>query len=173
MTTSGFLPAPIDLPDGAVIRDAVVDDVSAILGLIRELAEYEREPEAVRIDDDRLRDDLFGADHYANAIVVERDGVVVGTAVWFPIYSTWEGRSAHLEDLYVQPKYRGSGYGRALLAGLARIGRERGWARLQWVALDWNEPAINFYRAIGATTVDGWTTFRLTEETIASVAELD
>lgn len=172
MSTAIFLPAPITLADGAVIRDARSEDVPAILGLIRELAEYEREPDAVRIDADQLRDDLFGDDHYANALVVERDGDVVGTAVWFPIYSTWEGRSAHLEDLYVQPRYRGTGYGRALLSALAAIGVAKGWARLEWVALDWNEPAIAFYRALGAGTVDGWTTFRLTGDALREVADL-
>lgn len=172
VTTADYLPAPIELPDGAVIRDARIDDVPAILGLIHELAVYEREPDAVRVTVDQLREDLFAADHYANAIVLEHDGVVVGTAVWFPIYSTWEGRSGYLEDLYVQPASRGAGYGRALLSALAGIGVARGWARLQWVALDWNEPAINFYRALGAETVDGWTTFRLTGEALAAVADL-
>lgn len=172
MTTATFLPAPIDLADGAVIRDATVDDVPAIRGLIHELAVYEREPDAVKVTVEQLREDLFGDDHYANAIVVERDSVVVGTAVWFPIYSTWEGRSGYLEDLYVQPAFRGSGYGRALLSALAAIGVARGWVRLQWVALDWNEPAINFYRALGADTVDGWTTFRLTGDALRQVAEL-
>lgn len=172
MTTATQLPAPITLADGATIRDARPEDVPAILGLIHELAVYEREPDAVQVSVAQLRDDLFADDHYANAIVVERAGAVAGIAVWYPIYSTWEGRSAYLEDLYVQPAFRGSGYGRALLSALAAIGVARGWARLQWVALDWNTPAIDFYRALGANTVDGWTTFRLTGDALQRVAEL-
>jgi ribosomal protein S18 acetylase RimI-like enzyme len=159
------------------IRDARPGDVPAILGLIRDLAAYEREPDAVRNTEQQLHRSLFGDDPHVFAHVVE-DTLpgedrprVVGIAVWFLSYSTWEGtHGIHLEDLYVHPRARGAGHGKALLCNLARIAVERGYARLEWSVLDWNEPAIGFYDSLGAGTMDGWTVRRLDGKALADVA---
>jgi GNAT superfamily N-acetyltransferase len=146
-----------------MIRAAVAEDVPAILGLIRELAIYEREPDAVVATESGLSDALFGPDAFANCHVAELDGSVVGFALWFRNFSTWLGRPGiYLEDLFVQPEHRGSGLGKALLTTLIDIARERGYGRVEWSVLDRNEPAIGFYRAIGATPNDEWTVWRLT-----------
>ncbi|MGJ9401907.1 N-acetyltransferase family protein [Arthrobacter sp. KK5.5] len=156
------------------IRDARPDDVPAILGLIRDLAAYEREPDAVRNTEDRLHLSLFGDQPRVFAHVVEdtlpggTDLCVVGTAIWFLNYSTWEGtHGIHLEDLYVHPGVRGAGHGKRLLRNLARIAVERGYSRLEWSVLDWNEPAIGFYDALGAGSMDGWTVRRLDGQALA------
>jgi ribosomal protein S18 acetylase RimI-like enzyme len=150
------------------IRDARPGDVPAILGLIRDLAAYEREPDAVKNTEDLLHTHLFGPHARVSAHVVEdvlpgADAPsVVGTAIWFLSYSTWEGvHGIHLEDLYVHPGARGAGHGKAMLRNLARIAVERGYARVEWSVLDWNEPAIGFYDALGASSMDGWTVRRL------------
>ncbi len=145
-----------------MIREAVPEDVPAILGLIRELATYEREPDAVTATEALLHEALFGADPKAFCHVAEADGAVVGMALWFLNFSTWLGRHGlYLEDLYVRPAYRGRGLGRDLLATLARIAVERGYQRVEWVVLDWNEPAHAFYRSLGAEPMDEWTVWRL------------
>jgi GNAT superfamily N-acetyltransferase len=145
-----------------VIRAAVPGDVPEILGLIRELAAYEREPDAVVATEDRLRTALFGDSPAVFCQVAEDSGEVVGFALWFVNFSTWLGRHGlYLEDLYVRPTHRGSGLGRALLETLVGIAKERGYGRVEWAVLDWNEPAQGFYRTLGAEPMDEWTVWRL------------
>ena len=155
----------------SLIRPAQPHDAAAILRLIHELALFEREPDAVKNTEAELSSHLFGPEPRVHAHVVEQDGEVLGFALWFLTYSTWEGtHGIHLEDLYVKPDRRGSGAGRALLTELARIARDRGYARVEWSVLDWNEPAIGFYTRIGATPMDGWTTYRLAGRALESLA---
>jgi GNAT superfamily N-acetyltransferase len=146
-----------------MVREARPGDVSAILGLIRELAEYEREPDAVVATEADLHEALFGADAVASCHVAEIDTEVVGFALWFRNFSTWLGKPGiYLEDLYVKPSARASGLGKALLMTLVDIACERGYGRVEWWVLDWNEPAIGFYRSLGAEPMDDWTVWRLT-----------
>jgi GNAT superfamily N-acetyltransferase len=157
-----------------VIRPARPGDVAAIYRLVRELAEYERSLEQVVASQDDLRRALFGERPAVFAHVAEHDGAVAGFALWFLNYSTWTGRHGiYLEDLYVTPELRGHGYGRALLAELARICVERGYARFEWAVLDWNAPAIGFYRALGAAAMDEWTVQRLAGPALDALAGRD
>lgn len=145
-----------------MIRPARPGDVPTILALIRELAEYEQAPEQVEATEDSLRDALFGADPAVFCHTAEHNGEVGGFALWFLNFSTWTGRHGiYVEDLYVRPHQRGHGYGRALLRELARIATDRGYGRMEWWVLDWNEPAHRFYARIGATAMDEWTVWRL------------
>ncbi|HMC38693.1 MAG TPA: GNAT family N-acetyltransferase [Acidimicrobiales bacterium] len=145
-----------------MIREARADDVPDLLRLIRGLAEYEREPDAVVATEESLTKALFGPGAIVHALVAEADGRVVGMALWFLAFSTWTGRhSLYLEDLFVEPEQRGGGLGRALMETLAGRAVEQGCARMDWSVLDWNEPSIGFYRSLGATPLDGWTTWRL------------
>lgn len=154
------------------LRPATEADLDTIIELIRALAEYEREPDAVRLDRADLGRHLFGPRPYAEVILAETEaGASAGFALFFHNFSTWEGKPGiYLEDLFVRPEFRGQGYGKALLAELARLAVERGCARLEWAVLDWNEPAIQFYRALGAVPLDEWTTYRLTGEALARLA---
>jgi len=154
------------------VRFAGPGDLDVIIELIRALAEYEREPDAVRLERDLLEQHLFGPRPYAEVLLAEDEVGVQGFALFFHNFSTWEGRPGiYLEDLFVRPEARGRGYGRALLARLAALAVERGCARLEWAVLDWNEPAIGFYRALGAVAMDEWTTYRLTGEALARLAD--
>ena len=154
-----------------MIRPATVADVSTIAELIRALATYENLSESVVLDEDRLREHLFGALRYAEVLVAEEDGGVVGFALFFHNYSTFLGRPGlYLEDLFVRPEYRRRGHGRALLTAVARLAHERGCGRLEWSVLDWNEPAISFYRSLGAVPLEEWTTFRLTADALEGIA---
>ncbi len=154
-----------------VIRVAEVADASTILCLIRELAEYERAPNDVVATEDQLRDVLFGAHPAAEVLLGEENGEAVCFAVFFHNFSTWMGRRGlYLEDLFVRPGVRGKGYGRALLVRLAQIAHERDCGRMEWAVLDWNEPAIQFYRKLGALPNEEWTIFRLTRDGIAQLA---
>lgn len=133
--------------------------------MVSELAEYENARHEAQATEAQLHAALFGAHPAAFAHIAERDGEAVGFAVWFLNFSTWRGvHGIYLEDLYVRPRHRGGGYGRALLAELARICVDRGYQRLEWSVLDWNEPSIGFYRSLDAVSMDEWTTFRLTDE---------
>ncbi|WP_104179586.1 GNAT family N-acetyltransferase [Arthrobacter sp. B0490] len=155
------------------IRAARPADVPVILQLIHDLALYEREPDAVKNTVASLQDALFGKKPTIYAHVAEAGGQVQGFALWFLNYSTWEGvNGIYLEDLYVRPEARGAGHGKALLANLARIAAERGYARVEWSVLDWNEPSIRFYEQLGARPQSGWSTFRLTGGALAEVAAL-
>ncbi|GAA1070499.1 GNAT family N-acetyltransferase [Nocardiopsis composta] len=145
-----------------MIRPARPDDVPAVLRLIRDLAVYEREPDAVQTTEEDLAQALFGENPAVFAHIAEDAGEPVGFALWFVNFSTWTGRHGiYLEDLFVRPEMRGRGYGRALLTELARICVQRGYRRLEWSVLDWNEPSIEFYRSLGAVPMDEWTVYRL------------
>lgn len=145
-----------------VIRDARPGDVPDLLRLIRVLADYEREPDAVKATEEMLAGSLFGPDPKARAHVAEKDGHVVGMALWFLSYSTWTGRPGlYLEDLVVDPEHRGRGVGRALMSALRDRASELGCARMEWSVLDWNEPAMRFYRSLGAVPMEEWTTWRI------------
>ncbi|MFJ6279004.1 GNAT family N-acetyltransferase [Arthrobacter subterraneus] len=153
------------------IREARRDDVPIILQLIHDLAVYEKEPDAVRNTPEGLEEALFGSHPRIFAHVAEDDGGVQGFALWFLNYSTWEGvHGIYLEDLYVRPEARGAGYGKALLQTLAGIAAERGYARVEWSVLNWNEPSIQFYRSLGALPQEEWTTFRLSGAPLAGFA---
>jgi GNAT superfamily N-acetyltransferase len=156
----------------AEIRPATAGDVPAMVALVRELAAYERAEEAVQLTPELLEAALFGASPAVFAHVAETGGEVAGFALWFVSFSTWLGRhGVYLEDLYVRPEHRGQGLGKALLAALARVCVERGYGRLEWSVLDWNTPAVEFYRANGATAQDEWTVFRLTGDPLRALAE--
>lgn len=133
-----------------------------VVALIRELATYEREPAAVVATDDLLSAALFGDSPAVFCHVAEVGGEVVGFALWFLNFSTWLGRhGVYLEDLYVRPSHRGQGLGKALLLSLVDVARERGYGRVEWAVLDWNTPAQDFYRSLGAVPMDDWTVWRL------------
>ncbi|MDT0399764.1 MULTISPECIES: GNAT family N-acetyltransferase [Streptomyces] len=156
-----------------MIREATVHDVPEIRAMIRELAAFEKAAGQARATEGQLRAALFGEDPAASVLIAEDDGTggVVGFALWFPRFSTWTGtRGMHLEDLYVRPGTRGAGHGRALLAGLAAICRERGFERFEWVVLDWNAPAIAFYESLGAELLKEWTVCRLTGAPLEALA---
>jgi GNAT superfamily N-acetyltransferase len=162
----------VKTPNEFMIRPARVEDVQTILELIRDLATYERAPNEVTATEEQLVDVLFGERPAAEVLLAFDGESPVGFAVFFHNFSTWLGRPGlYLEDLFVKPEKRGKGYGRALLIELAKIARERGCGRLEWAVLDWNEPAIKFYRALGAKPMDEWTVFRLTRDGIARLAE--
>ena len=144
------------------IRPATAADLPLIAQLIRDLADYERLANEVRFDPAVLGDKLFGARPYAEVLIGELDGEPQGFALFFHNFSTFEGRPGiYLEDLFVRPAARGSGLGKALLAKLAALTLARDCARLEWSVLDWNEPAIGFYRKLGARSMDDWTIMRL------------
>lgn len=154
------------------IRPAVEGDVLLILRFIRELAEYERLRHEVVATEERLRGTLFGARPAAEVVIAEDAGEPVGFALFFHNYSTFLAQPGiYLEDLYVRPESRGRGVGRALLAHLARLARERGCGRLEWWVLDWNESAIRFYRSLGAQPMSDWTVFRLAGGDLARLAD--
>jgi GNAT superfamily N-acetyltransferase len=155
-----------------VIRPARPDDVPAICQLIRELAEYERDVESARATERQIHDVLFGPRPAVFAHMAEHDGgEVAGFALWFLNFSTWTGRHGiYLEDLFVRPRFRRHGYGRALLAELARICVERDYGRFEWAVLDWNQPAIDFYRSLGALPNGEWTTYRLSGPALTNLA---
>jgi GNAT superfamily N-acetyltransferase len=153
------------------IRPARVEDVPVILQLIRDLATYERAPKEVVATEQLLVDVLFGEKPVAEVLLAFEEESPVGFAVYFYNFSTWLGRPGlYLEDLFVKPEKRGKGYGRALLMELAKIACDRGCGRMEWAVLDWNEPAIKFYRGLGAKPMDEWTVFRLTRDGIAKLA---
>ena len=154
------------------IRPATVEEVPIVLELIRALATYERAPNDVTATEERLTEVLFGNKRAAEVLLAMENERAVGFAVFFHNFSTWLGRPGlYLEDLFVRPEDRGKGYGRALLVELARIARDRGCGRMEWAVLDWNEPAIQFYRKLGAKPMDEWTVFRLTRDGIERLAE--
>src|SRR6266487_2574983 len=154
------------------IRGATVADIPVILQLIRDLATYERAPNEVSATETQLFDVLFGEKPVAEVLLAFEEEIPIGFAVFFHNFSTWLGRPGlYLEDLFVKPEARGKGYGRALLVDLAKIARARGCGRMEWAVLDWNDPAIQFYRKLGAMPLDEWTVYRLTRDGIARLAE--
>lgn len=152
------------------IRPATPADISLMYALVRALAEYEREPHSVEITEEQLLRDGFGANPYYECLIAEEDGVPAGFALYFPIYSTWQGLSLHLEDLFVYPEFRGCGIGKALLNQVAAAALKKGCTRLQWDVLDWNQPAIDFYQSIGATMLHEWRRMRMTEDALKALA---
>jgi GNAT superfamily N-acetyltransferase len=161
----------MNTPEDFQIRSADVKDVPIILQLIRDLATYERAPNEVAATEEQLVDVLFSERPAATVLLAFEGAFPVGFAVYFFNFSTWLGRPGlYLEDLFVNPEKRGKGYGRALLVELAKIARDRGCGRMEWAVLNWNEPAIKFYRALGAEPMNEWTVFRLTRDEIAKLA---
>jgi len=161
----------ITLASGAQLRPATADDVSAILGFICELADYEHLRHEVTATEEKLHATLFGEQRYAEVILAEVDGKAVGMALFFHNYSTFLAQPGiHLEDLYIQPAHRGLGLGKALITRLAQLAVERDCGRLEWQVLDWNEPARQFYRSLGAKALDGWLTKRVTGEGLTQMA---
>ena len=154
------------------IRNATAADVAQILSFIRALAAYERAPDAVVATEEALLRDGFGSHPFYSCLIAEQDGQPAGFALFFYNYSTWMGRPGiYLEDLFVLPKLRGLGIGKALLRRVAAIAVEKGCLRLQWEVLDWNTPAIEFYRAMGAEFLDEWRNVRLNSDAIRRLAE--
>lgn len=159
------------MPD-ARIRPIEQADVDAVVGLVYELAEYEKAPQDCHLTAEQLSTALFGDAPALFGHVAEVEGEVVGCALWFLNFSTWRGvHGIYLEDLYVRPEHRGSGLGKALLVTLAEECALRGYQRLEWWVLNWNTPAIEFYRSLGAVGMDEWTVFRLTDEALERLAE--
>ncbi|CAN0619293.1 diamine N-acetyltransferase [Burkholderia multivorans] len=155
----------------ATIRAAETRDVGAILALMRELADFEKLTHLFVATDDDLADALFGPRPSAEALVAERDGAIVGYALFFHNYSTFLGRRGlYLEDLYVQPSQRGTGLGTAMLKRLAALAVERRCGRFEWSVLDWNQPAIDFYQKMGATVMPDWRIVRVTGDALATLA---
>jgi GNAT superfamily N-acetyltransferase len=157
--------------DAFSLRPAVPADVPAIVGLIGDLAEYERLPNECFADAASLHEHLFGDRRFCEVIMAERDGAACGFALFFHNYSTWLTKPGlYLEDLFVKPEARALGIGRALLIRLAEIAVERGCGRMEWSVLTWNEPAIGFYKKLGAGPMDGWQVYRLAEEALEKLA---
>ena len=153
------------------IREATEDDVPLILSFIRELAEYEKLAHEVVATEDGLREGLFGERRYAEVLIAEHDGSPAGFALFFHNFSTFLGKPGiYLEDLYVNPVFRGTGIGKKLLVHLARLAKRRGCGRLEWWVLDWNEPAIGFYESLDATAMDDWTVYRLAGKALEDLA---
>ncbi|KQY60173.1 GCN5 family acetyltransferase [Aeromicrobium sp. Root495] len=155
----------------AGVREATPDDVETIVQLVRDLAEYEREPEAAQATPEQIHAALFGPESVASCFMAEVDGAPAGMALWYRTFSTWTGLPGiHLEDLFVLPEHRGSGLGKALLVALSRICLDRGWPRLEWDVLDWNEPSIAFYDRLGALPQDTWIGYRLSGDALSGLA---
>jgi len=173
------------------IRVAGVDDAALILAFVRELAEYEREPDAVKLTEAELVRDGYpgaGGERYFECLIAEEDGEAprspargeeeprveaAGIALFFPVYSTWRGRAMHLEDLFVRPQFRGRGIGKALLKKVAEVAVERGCVLLYWHVLDWNTPAIEFYKTLGAEPLEEWRRMRVGDEALRALASPD
>ncbi len=153
------------------IRAIEPADVPAVTALVHDLAAYEEAPQLCRLTDAQLGAALFGPTPALFGLVAPDGAQVAGFALYFLNFSTWEGvHGIYLEDLYVRPERRGSGLGRALLSALAEIAVRRGYARVEWSVLDWNAPSIEFYRSLGAVSMDEWTTFRLTGPALRTAA---
>ncbi|WP_225978408.1 GNAT family N-acetyltransferase [Gandjariella thermophila] len=159
------------VPDPRV-RRVRESDVHAVVHLVHRLAEYERAPEQCHLTSDQLRAALFAPSPALFGHVAEVAGEVVGFALWFLNFSTWDGvHGIYLEDLFVVPEHRGSGLGRALLTELAEECVRRGYSRLQWWVLNWNTPAIDFYKSVGAVPMDEWTVYRLTGDALTALGD--
>lgn len=155
------------------IRGARREEVGVILTLIKELAEYEKAPDAVEAKESDLLETIFTENPKVFCDIVEVESKIVGMAIWFLNYSTWQGKHGiYLEDLYIRPEFRGRGYGKALLQHLASICNERGYGRFQWWVLDWNSPAIEFYRSLGAEAMSEWTVYRVSGQPLRKLGDL-
>jgi GNAT superfamily N-acetyltransferase len=154
------------------IRPATAADTEEILALIYELAVYEKAPDDAKATHQQIIDGFFGENPKVFCEIVEVDDAIAGLAIWFLNYSTWQGKHGiYLEDLFIRPQYRGKGYGKALLKHLAAICEERGYGRFQWWVLDWNTPAIEFYKSLGAKAMDNWTVYRVSEDALTQLAK--
>ena len=154
------------------IRPAQRQEVGIILQLIHDLAVYEKAPNEVEATEKELLETIFTSDPKVFCDLVEVDGEIAGMAIWFLNYSTWQGKHGiYLEDLFIKPEYRGRGYGKALLKHLAKICDEKGYGRFQWWVLDWNSPAIEFYRSLGAVAMDEWTVYRVSGQALKELGE--
>jgi len=154
------------------IRLAQPDDAEILVNLVRDLAVYEKLEERAKATSADFHRHLFGPSPVAEAAVAEADGEPVGFALWFTTFSTFRGQPGiYLEDIFVKPAFRGRGIGKALLATVARLAVERGCGRLNWAVLDWNSPAIGFYRSLGARPMDEWTVYRIDDEALQQLAE--
>jgi len=143
------------------IRPAKREEVGEVLQLIQDLATYEKAPDQVEASSDDLLNTIFAKEPKVFCDLVEVDGQIAGMAIWFLNYSTWQAKHGiYLEDLYIKPEFRAKGYGKALLKHLAQICDKQGYGRLQWWVLDWNSPAVEFYRSLGAEAMDEWTVYR-------------
>jgi len=150
-----------------MIRSAEVKDIPEILALIQELADYEKAPDEAVATAEQMQVALFGPSPKVFCEIVEVDGAILGCAIWFLNFSTWQGKHGlYLEDLYIRPQYRGQGWGKKLLQHLAAKCVANDWGRFQWWVLDWNEPSIEFYKALGAVAMDEWTVYRVTGEAL-------
>ena len=157
-----------------LIRPAIKADLPAIMQLIHDLAVYEKAPEQVETNENEITAALFADQPKVFANVIEVDSQVVGIAIWFLNFSTWQGKHGiYLEDLYIKPEYRGNGYGLAMLKYLAALCVERGYGRFQWWVLDWNTPAIEFYKSQGAIAMDEWTVYRVSGENLKKLGRAD
>lgn len=155
----------------ATIRKAQRQDVPIILQLIKELAEYEKEPDAVEATEEILEQSIFDKQQ-ANVVLLEEEGQTIGFALYFFNFSTWRGKAGlYLEDLFVRPEFRGRGYGKLLLSYLANQAQCNDCPRFEWIVLDWNTPSINFYKAMGAKPLDTWTVFRLENKALKDLSE--
>jgi GNAT superfamily N-acetyltransferase len=153
------------------IRPASADEIPLILTFIRRLAEYERMPEAVTATEDGLREWLYGEMRAAETVIARWDGQPAGFALYFTTFSTFLGRPGlYLEDLFVEPEFRGRGIGKALLSYLAGEAARRGYGRVEWAVLNWNEPAIGFYRGLGAVPMSEWSVYRLSGDALTALA---
>jgi GNAT superfamily N-acetyltransferase len=154
------------------IRPAKTSDIDEILALIYELALYEKAPEEAKATKSQIMESFFSDDPKVFCEIVEVEGEIAGLAIWFLNYSTWQGKHGiYLEDLFVRPQFRGRGIGKALLKHLAGICVDRGYGRFQWWVLDWNEPSIEFYKALGAVAMDEWTVYRVTGDALTDLAD--
>ena len=156
------------------IRPAKTSDIDEILALIYELALYEKAPEEAKATKSQIMESFFSDNPKVFCEIVEVGGEIAGLAIWFLNYSTWQGKHGiYLEDLFVRPQFRGRGIGKALLKYLAQICVDRGYGRFQWWVLDWNEPSIEFYKALGAIAMDEWTVYRVTGDALTELAADD
>ena len=154
------------------IRPAGQAEVGIVLQLIHDLAVYEKAPNEVEATEKKLLETIFASDPKVFCDLVEVDGEIAGMAIWFLNYSTWQGKHGiYLEDLFIKPEFRGRGYGKALLKHLAKICDDKGYGRFQWWVLDWNSPAIEFYRGLGAVAMDEWTVYRVSGQALKELGE--
>lgn len=154
------------------IRPARLGEEGIILQLIKDLAEYERAPHEVEATENEITQSIFADEPKVFCDLVDIDGEIAGMAIWFLNYSTWQGKHGiYLEDLFIKPEYRGRGFGKALLQHLAKKCNENGYGRFQWWVLDWNSPAIEFYRSLGAEAMDEWTVYRVSGEPLKNLGK--